>query len=67
MYLLFQNIQGFWWDEPQINNELQTYMMHAFMDINDMCKKHNCDLRMGAFSLKLECVACATNLRGWEV
>lgn len=62
-----QNIQGFRWDEPQITNELQTYMMRAFTDIKDTCKKHNCDLRMGAFSLGLERVARATNLRGWEV
>lgn len=62
-----QNIQGFRWDEPQINNELWTYMMRAFTDIKDMCKKLDCDLRMGAFSLGLERVARATNLRGWEV
>ncbi|KAG9137229.1 hypothetical protein Leryth_023367 [Lithospermum erythrorhizon] len=61
-----QNIQGFMWDEDKVNSVLKTYMTRAFKDVKDMCKTHNCDLRMGAFSLGLNRVARATTLRGWE-
>jgi len=61
-----QNIQGFMWDEEKVNQELKTYMTRGFKDVKEMCKTHNCDLRMGAFSLGLNRVARATLLRGWE-
>nr|CAI53674.1 glutamate dehydrogenase 2 [Glycine max] len=61
-----QNIQGFMWDEEKVNRELKKYMTKAFQDIKAMCKIHNCDLRMGAFTLGVNRVARATLLRGWE-
>ncbi|XAR70065.1 Glutamate dehydrogenase (NAD(P)(+)) [Bertholletia excelsa] len=61
-----QNIQGFMWDEEKVNQELKTYMTKGFKDVKDMCKTHNCDLRMGAFTLGVNRVARATVLRGWE-
>ncbi|KAL1550072.1 glutamate dehydrogenase (NADP(+)) gdh1 [Salvia divinorum] len=61
-----QNIQGFMWDEDKVNTELKTYMNRGFKDVKEMCKTHNCDLRMGAFSLGVNRVARATLLRGWE-
>ncbi|GMP87170.1 hypothetical protein CsSME_00039662 [Camellia sinensis var. sinensis] len=60
-----QNIQGFMWDEEKVNNELKTYMTKGFKDVKEMCKAHNCDLRMGAFTLGVNRVARATVLRGW--
>jgi glutamate dehydrogenase/leucine dehydrogenase len=64
--IYFQNIQGFMWDENKVNSELKTYMIRGFKDVKKMCKTHNCDLRMGAFSLGVNRVARATVLRGWE-
>ncbi|PHU06131.1 Glutamate dehydrogenase [Capsicum chinense] len=61
-----QNIQGFMWDEKKVNDELKTYMTRGFKDVKEMCKTHNCDLRMGAFTLGVNRVARATVLRGWE-
>lgn len=61
-----QNIQGFMWDEEKVNNELKIYMTRGFRDVKEMCKTHNCDLRMGAFTLGVNRVARATVLRGWE-
>ncbi|OQU90839.1 hypothetical protein SORBI_3001G059100 [Sorghum bicolor] len=61
-----QNIQGFMWDEEKVNAELRTYMTRAFGDVKEMCRSHNCDLRMGAFTLGVNRVARATVLRGWE-
>ncbi|KAL1292026.1 hypothetical protein AAHE18_20G241900 [Arachis hypogaea] len=61
-----QNIQGFMWDEEKVNKELKTYMTKGFKDVKEMCKTHDCDLRMGAFTLAVNRVARATLLRGWE-
>ncbi|KAJ0110748.1 hypothetical protein Patl1_01371 [Pistacia atlantica] len=61
-----QNIQGFMWEEDKVNNELRRYMIKAFHNIKGMCQTHNCNLRMGAFTLGVNRVARATLLRGWE-
>ncbi|KAI6696136.1 hypothetical protein NL676_016255 [Syzygium grande] len=61
-----QNIQGFMWDEDKVNSELQRYMTRAFHNIKNMCQVHDCNLRMGAFTLGVNRVARATLLRGWE-
>ncbi|KAJ6676339.1 GLUTAMATE DEHYDROGENASE [Salix viminalis] len=61
-----QNIQGFMWDEEQVNKTLQNYMTRAFHNIKSMCQTHDCNLRMGAFTLGVSRVARATLLRGWE-
>ncbi|KAK1399700.1 Glutamate dehydrogenase [Heracleum sosnowskyi] len=61
-----QNIQGFAWPEEKVNKELKRYMTRAFNNIKNMCQTHNCDLRMGAFTLGVNRVARATMLRGWE-
>ncbi|KAB5525277.1 hypothetical protein DKX38_023026 [Salix brachista] len=60
------NIQGFMWDEEQVNKTLQNYMTRAFHNIKSMCQTHDCNLRMGAFTLGVSRVARATLLRGWE-
>ncbi|RAL44655.1 hypothetical protein DM860_003414 [Cuscuta australis] len=61
-----QNIQGFMWDEDKVNAELHKYMTRGLKGVKDMCRTHNCDLRMGAFTLGVSRVARATLLRGWE-
>ncbi|CAN4095092.1 unnamed protein product [Withania somnifera] len=61
-----ENIQGFMWDEEKVNRELKKYMTKAFHNLKNMCQTHNCNLRMGAFTLGVSRVAQATQLRGWE-
>lgn len=61
-----QNIQGFMWQEEKVNGVLKTYMRRGYEDVKEMCKRHDCDLRMGAFTLGVNRVARATVLRGWE-
>ncbi|EYU20157.1 hypothetical protein ABFS83_06G054400 [Erythranthe nasuta] len=61
-----QNIQGFMWEEEKVNQELKRYMTKAFHNIKGMCQSHDCNLRMGAFTLGVNRVARATLLRGWE-
>ncbi|GJU71057.1 glutamate dehydrogenase 2 [Tanacetum coccineum] len=52
-----QNIQGFIWDEDKVNTELKKYMTSAFRYIKNVCKSHECKLRMGAFMLGVNRVA----------
>ncbi|KAL3337890.1 hypothetical protein AABB24_030178 [Solanum stoloniferum] len=61
-----QNIQGFMWEEEKVNRELKKYMTKAFDNLKSMCQSHSCNLRMGAFTLGVNRVARATQLRGWE-
>lgn len=61
-----QNIQGFMWDEEKVNRELKKYMTRAFNNLKRTCHSYNCNLRMGAFTLGVNRVAHATQLRGWE-
>ncbi|KAK4351194.1 hypothetical protein RND71_030507 [Anisodus tanguticus] len=61
-----ENIQGFMWDEEKVNRELKKYMTRAFHNLKSMCHSHNCNLRMGAFTLGVNRVAHASQLRGWD-
>lgn len=61
-----QNIQGFMWEEEKVNHELKKYMEKAYRDLKEKCKTHECNFRMGAFTLGIHRVARATLLRGWE-
>ncbi|KAH7537747.1 hypothetical protein FEM48_Zijuj03G0125800 [Ziziphus jujuba var. spinosa] len=74
---LFVTVTGFTWDEEKVNAELQRhmtkvnaklqrYMTKAFHNIKNMCKTHDGNRRMGAFTLGVNRVARATLLRGWE-
>nr|GFB08121.1 glutamate dehydrogenase 2 [Tanacetum cinerariifolium] len=60
------NTQGFMWDEATVNLELKKYMKSAYGNIKKMCKTHDCNLRMGAFTLGVDRVAHSTMLRGFE-
>ncbi|KAI7989042.1 Glutamate dehydrogenase 2 [Camellia lanceoleosa] len=62
----FLNIQGLMWDAEKVNHELEKYMSRAFHEIKAMCSTHGCNLRMGAFTLRVSQVARATLFRGWE-
>ncbi|XP_076957834.1 glutamate dehydrogenase A-like, partial [Bidens hawaiensis] len=61
-----QNMQAFMWNEEKVNEELKKYMTKAFHSIKNMCRTHDCNLRMGAFTLGISRVARSTVLRGWE-
>lgn len=66
LYLVYQNTQGFPWEEEKVNFNLKKYMDRAYLSIKELTKTHNCSPRMGAFTLGVERVARATLLRGWE-
>lgn len=52
-----QNIKDMKWDENKVNAELQRYMAGSFRDLKEMCRTHQCDLRLGAYTLAVNRVA----------
>ncbi|KAK1415401.1 hypothetical protein QVD17_31182 [Tagetes erecta] len=62
---LVQNNQNVMWDEDNVNAQLKKYMSGAFNSIKSMCQTHECNLRMGAYTLGVGRVAKCTLLRGW--
>jgi glutamate dehydrogenase (NAD(P)+) len=59
-----QNLQGFFWDEAQVNKELEKFMRRAFHEVHLNSKTHKTDMRTAAYILSVGRVAEATRLRG---
>ena len=59
-----QNLQGFFWDEAQVNKELERFMKRAFHEVHQVCRVHKCDMRTAAYVLAVGRVAEATRVRG---
>ena len=59
-----QNLQGFFWDETQVNKELEKFMKRAFHEVHQTSKTHKTDMRTAAYVLAVGRVAEATRVRG---
>jgi glutamate dehydrogenase (NAD(P)+) len=59
-----QNLQGFFWDEAQVNKELERFMKRAFHEVHQVSKAHKVDMRTAAYVLAVGRVAEATRVRG---
>jgi glutamate dehydrogenase (NAD(P)+) len=59
-----QNIQQFYWDEARVNGELRRVMRQAWADLREVQKRHDSSLRTAAFTLAIQRVLRATDLRG---
>jgi glutamate dehydrogenase (NAD(P)+) len=59
-----QNMQGFFWDEAQVNRELERFMRRAFQEVHQSAQRHKTDMRTGAYVLAVGRVADATRARG---
>jgi glutamate dehydrogenase (NAD(P)+) len=59
-----QNLQGFFWDETAVNNQLERFMVRAFHEVHETSKRHKVDMRIGAYILAVGRVAEATRVRG---
>ncbi|MBI3951183.1 MAG: Glu/Leu/Phe/Val dehydrogenase [Acidobacteria bacterium] len=55
---------GFFWDETQVNEQLERTMNKAFHDVLAESTKHQVDMRTGAYILAIGRVADATRVRG---
>ena len=59
-----QGLQSFFWDEEQVNSQLQRVMDRAFDQVVEKAQEKRVDNRIGAYILAIGRVAEATNIRG---
>ena len=59
-----QDLQGFFWDEDQVNSQLERLMKKAFQEVNEMAVREKTDRRTAAYMLAVKRVAEATTVRG---
>ncbi len=59
-----QNLQQVFWDEEQVNSELERTIVKAYRSVSDRAKHDGTSLREAAYCIALERVARAERLRG---
>jgi glutamate dehydrogenase/leucine dehydrogenase len=59
-----QNLQGFFWQEDEVNKRLEIVMKRAFSDVFETSRKYRVHMRTAAYILAVGRVAEATLLRG---
>jgi glutamate dehydrogenase (NAD(P)+) len=59
-----QNLQGFFWDESDVNARLEKVMKRSFHDVYETSRRHRCHMRTAAYILAVGRVADATTVRG---
>ncbi len=59
-----QDRQGYFWNEPQVNERLEQIMVTSFNDVIGYAAKHGVNNRTAAYMLALDRVANAIRLRG---
>jgi glutamate dehydrogenase (NAD(P)+) len=59
-----QNLTQFYWDEDQVNKELDRKMRKGFHDVFELSKKEKTSMRTAAFMLALQRVGDAETQRG---
>jgi glutamate dehydrogenase/leucine dehydrogenase len=59
-----QNLQGLHWTEDEVLKKLRPIMVQSFDEVWAKAKKHNVNLRTGAYILAIERIAKAMRLRG---
>jgi glutamate dehydrogenase (NAD(P)+) len=59
-----QDLQGFFWDEDIVNQQLERIMKKSFQDVYETSEKHKIDMRTAAYTLAIDRVVSATKVRG---
>jgi glutamate dehydrogenase (NAD(P)+) len=59
-----QNLQAFFWEEVDINRRLEDLMRRAYDTVHDVAVNNQVTLRQAAYSLAVDKVAQATQVRG---
>ncbi len=59
-----QDLQGFFWDEDQVNTQLERVMKRAFLEVNETAIREKVDRRTAAYMVAVKRVAEATRVRG---
>lgn len=60
-----QNTYGYYWSEAEVNQRLETKMVHAFQEISQMAAKRRIHNRLAAYLVAVERVVKAMKLRSW--
>ena len=59
-----QDLQGLFWTEGEVNNQLEKIMVRSFKEVHDLAQKHHVDMRTAAYVQAVGRVADATRVRG---
>ncbi len=59
-----QDLQGYFWQEDEVNKRLEFVMKKAFADVQEMMRKYHVHSRASAYILAVGRVAEATLVRG---
>ncbi|HEX8730653.1 MAG TPA: glutamate dehydrogenase, partial [Ktedonobacterales bacterium] len=59
-----QDLQSFFWDEQEIERQLDRVMERAYADATTMAREHDVDLRMATHMLAIQRIADSTGARG---
>ena len=59
-----QNLQSFWWQEDEVNRQLNTIMVNSFGQIWSFAEAQGVPLRQAAYMTAVDRVASAVQLRG---
>jgi len=59
-----QDLQSFFWPVAEVNLKLESVMRRAFLEVQEMARKHRTHMRTGAYVLGVGRVADATLVRG---
>src|SRR5215472_9010160 len=59
-----QDLQGFFWEELEVNKQLERFMVRAFREVLELSRRDKTDRRTAACVLAVSRVAQATRVRG---
>jgi len=59
-----QDLQCYFWDEAEVNSNLERIMVRSFKEVWDFSEERNIPLRLGAYMLAVDRVAGAVQSRG---
>jgi glutamate dehydrogenase (NAD(P)+) len=59
-----QDLQGLFWTEGEVNNQLEKIMVRSFKEVHDLAQKHKVNMRTAAYIQAVGRVADATRVRG---
>jgi len=59
-----QDLQGLFWTEGEVNNQLEKIMVRTFKEVHDLSQKHKINMRTAAYVQAVGRVADASKVRG---
>ncbi len=59
-----QDLQGLFWSETEVNNQLEKIMVRSFKEVHEVAQKRKLSMRVAAYVQAVGRVADATNVRG---